>query len=117
MQLHLTVEEIEVLRRLVEDEKRLRCDAVPLLPEVSVKPGLEDSWQVGRDLVGRGLSRNLQLGCDELEDLADALVRREKQLTRDIKCLTDPVAKNELERELFVLDHFLEKVTEACAMV
>ena len=117
MQLHLTVEEIEILKRLGEDEKRLRCDALPSLPQVSVMPGLQERWQVCRELAERGLSRNLQLGFDELEELADALAQRTRQLRRDIKGVTDPVARNELERELFVLDHFLEKVTEACAMV
>ena len=117
MQLHLTVEEIEILKRLVEDEKRLRCDALPSLPQVSVMPGLQERWQVCRDLAERGLSRNLPLGFDELEELSDALARRTEKLRGDIKCATDPVVKNELKRELFVLEHFLDKVTEACAMV
>ena len=117
MQLHLTGEEIEILRRLVEDDNRLHCDALPSLPRVSVKPGLQETGKVGRDLADRGLSRNLPLDFDALQELADALARRTTELRGDIKCVTEPVAKNELERELFVLEHFLDKVTEACAMV
>jgi hypothetical protein len=62
-------------------------------------------------------SRNLQLGFDELEYLADSLNWRRKRLMSQIGCLAESAAKNDLERQLFVLEHFLEKVTEACAMV
>jgi hypothetical protein len=117
MQLHLTIAEFEILKALVEDEKRLCCDAVPSLPRVPVEPSLPDEWEVGRELAGRGLSRNLRLGFDELGDLAESLTRRKKQLMKEIECLAEPTAKGELERELFVLEHLLEKVTEACAMV
>lgn len=35
MQLHLTMEEFELLKRLAEDEGRLSCDAMPSLPKIS----------------------------------------------------------------------------------
>jgi len=59
----------------------------------------------------------LHLGFDELEQLASSLARRKKQLTKEIHCLAEPAAKDNLERQLFALEHLLEKVTEACAMV
>ena len=117
MQLHLTMDEFELLKRLAQDESRLSCDAMPRLPQISSQLRVQDELGIGRDLVGKGLSRNLQLGFDELEDLADSLNWRRKQLINEIGCLTEPAAKNDLERQLFVLEHFLEKVTEACAMV
>ena len=117
MQLHLTMEEFELLKRLAEDEGRLSCDAMPSLPKISGESRLRHELEIGRDLVGKGLSRNLQLGFDELEDLANSLNWRRRQLKSEIRCLADPAANNDVERQFFVLEHFLEKVTEACAMV
>jgi len=117
MQLHLTMEEFELLKRLAEDEDRLSCDAMSSLPKISGQLRVQDELGIGRDLVSKGLSRNLQLGFDELEDLADSLNWRRRQLKSGIRCLADPAANNDVERQLFVLEHFLEKVTEACAMV
>ena len=116
MQLHMTIEECEILKKVMEDEKRSCCDALPSLPEVSATHGLQDRYGVGRDLSGR-VSRNLQLGFDELEDLAASLVSRKKQLMKEITCLAEPEAKDTFEHQLLVLEHLLEKVTEACAMV
>jgi hypothetical protein len=117
MQLHLTMDEFELMKRLTEDEGRLSCDATPSLPQISGQLRVRDELEIGRNLVGKGLSRNLQLGFDELEDLADFRKWRRRQLMSEIRCLTEPAAKNDLERQLFVLEHFIEKVTEACAMV
>jgi hypothetical protein len=75
------------------------------------------NWKIGRDLLDKGLSRNLHLGFDELEDLADSLNRRKRQIMREISCLAEPAARSRLEHQLFILEHFLERVTEACAMV
>jgi hypothetical protein len=72
---------------------------------------------VGRDLLRGTLSRNLQLSYDELEDLADSLRRHDKELTVEICGSRDPQSRSELERRAVVLEHQLEKVVEACAMV
>lgn len=117
MQLHLTMDEFELLKRLGEDEGRLSCDAMPSLPQISGQVRVRDELEIGRDLVGKGLSRNLELGFYELEGLADSLNWRRRQLMSEIRCLAEPAAKKDLERQLFVLEHFLDKVTEACAMV
>jgi len=117
MQLHLTMDEFELMKRLAEDEARLCCDATPPIAQISGQLRLRHEVEIGRDLVGKGLSRNLELGFDELEGLADSLKWRSRQLMNKIRCLPEPAAKKDLERQLFVLEHFLEKVTEACAMV
>lgn len=44
MQLHLTIGEFEILKSLAEDEKRLCCDAVPSLQQVSDQMCLQDRW-------------------------------------------------------------------------
>ncbi|HXY48280.1 MAG TPA: hypothetical protein VEI01_02435 [Terriglobales bacterium] len=113
MQVHLTIEEFELLRQILRDQTRVSQSEAPSCPQAVSDAGVRDKLRIGCDLVGRGLSRNLQLGFDELEDLADCLHWRQRQLVAEISCSADP----KLERESVILEHILEKVTEACAMV
>jgi hypothetical protein len=115
MQVHLTLDEFNLLRQMAEDEKRLSCGASPSLPR-GTTACVPEQWGVGHELL-KEFSRNLQLGFDELEDLADSLRSRKTKLIGEIACQTDPVAKSSLERQRLVVEHFLDKVTEACAMV
>lgn len=117
MQLHLTIEELELLKRLADDETRLSCDAMTYFAQISAQPRLQEELEIGRDLVGKGLTRNLQLGFDELEDLVDLLTWRKHQLTKEISQITEPSARSVLEQQLSILNHLLERVTEACEMI
>lgn len=117
MQLHLTMDEFKLMKRLTEDEGRLSCDAMPSLPQISGQLRVQDELEIDRDLMGKGLSRNLQLDFEELERLADSLKWRKRQIMREIRCSAESTARSRLEHQLFILEHFLEKVTEACAMV
>ena len=117
MQIHLTLEELEALKRLDEEQRWLSCDAQPPITQLSAPLYLQDEWKIGRDLVGQGLSRNLLLGFDGLENLARALSSRKDELLKQIGRTADASAKSVLERRLSILDHLLEKVTEACAMI
>ena len=113
MQVHLNIEEFDLLRQILRDQGRVSQSEAPSSPQAVSTACLRDKVRIGRDLVGRELSRNLQLGFDELEDLADCLRWRQRQLVAEITCSADP----KLERESVILEHILEKVTEACAMV
>lgn len=117
MQLCLTPEELELLRRILLDDDRLSRSELPSSLHIAVDNCLRDKLLVGRDLLRGTLSRNLQLAYDELEDLADFLRRHKKELTIEICESQDPKWKSDLERRAVVLEHLLEKVTEACAMV
>ena len=117
MQLHLTIEELELLRWLVNDENRLSCDATIQSAQLSLQPFLRDGLEIGRDLLGKGLTRNLQLGFEELEDLVDLLTRRKNQLTQEMSRMAEPTERSVLEQDLSILNHLLEKVTETCAMI
>ena len=86
MQIHLTIDEFKILRALAEEGE---C------------AGLE-------------ISRNLELGFDEFEDLAAALRRRRDQLQAQIKASPESAF---LETERSLVEHLLDKVTEACAMI
>ena len=62
MQLCLTMEEFELLKRLAEDEGRLSCDAMPSLPKISGESRLRHELEIGRDLVGIISDRSLCCG-------------------------------------------------------
>jgi hypothetical protein len=116
MQLSLTREELELLRWILREDERLsRSEASSL--QIAVGNCLRDKLLVGSDLLHGTLSRNLQLDYDELEDLADSLRWHNKELTVEICGSRDPQSRSELERKAVVLQHLLEKVVEACAMV
>jgi len=117
MQLCLTPEELELLMRILLEDDRLSRSEVPSSLQVTVGNCLRDKLSVGRGLLRGTLSRNLQLGYDELEDLADCLRRKKKELAAEIYGSQDPKSKSDLERSALVLEHLLEKITEACAMV
>ncbi len=117
MQLHLTLDEFELLKQIVEDERRLSCCALPSSPQVPASSCLQDELEIGHYLLDKRLSRNLQLGFDELEDLAGSLKWRQRQIMREISCLGEPTTRSRLEHRLFILESFLERVTEACAML
>lgn len=117
MQLHLTIDELELVKRPTEDRGRLSCDAQAPIAQLSGQLHLQDKLKIGRDLVGKGLSRNLELGFDGLDDLVDLLTWRKNQLTKEISQITDRIARSVLEHRLSILNHFFEKVTEACAMI
>jgi len=117
MQLHLTVDELELLKEMADNERRSTRDVVPSVALSSVQARLQDELRIGRDLAGKGLSRNLQLDFDELEDLSDSLTRHRNRLLKQIHCTADPEMKAELEHRLSILDHLLEKVTEERVML
>ena len=89
----------------------------PVSQQVTSDTCLRDRLRVGRDSLRRTPSRNPQLGFDELEDLADSLRWHKRKLTTEICRSKDAKSKYDLERKAVVLEHLLEKVTEACAMV
>jgi hypothetical protein len=117
MQLHLTFEELALLTQILQDEDHRSHSEVPSSRQVTSDDGLRDTLLIGRDLSYRTLSRNLQLGFDELEDLAGSLRRHQKQMTTNICRSEGSKSKSDLERKSAVLEHLLEKVTEACAML
>jgi len=115
VQLFLSTDELEFLRHVIDEENRLSCDAtLPL--RIPGQFSLRDQLEIGCDRSDKKLTRNLELGCDELEDLADSLQWCKKQLVNEIS-LAGSAVSSHLERQRFVLEHLLEKVTEACAMV
>ena len=65
MQLHLKIDELELVKRLTEDRDRLSCDTQAPIAQLSGQLHLQDELKIGRDLVGKGLSRNLELASTD----------------------------------------------------
>jgi len=117
MQLCLTRDELELLKRIFQEDDRFsRTDLTSSL-QIAADTLLRDKLLIAQDLLRGSLSSNLQLGYDELEDLADSLRQRKKDLNAEICRSQEGKSKYDLECKALISEHLLEKVTEACAMV
>jgi hypothetical protein len=117
MQLRLTTEEFELLAQIQREENRMSCSETPTRWHAASDVCLRDKLLIGGDLSGKRISGNLPLAFDELQDLADSLNWHERKLMADLARSEDATSNSKLENNLAVLEHLLEKVNEACAMV
>ena len=117
MQLRLTTEEFELLAQIQREENRVSCSETPTLWHAASEVCLRDKLLIGGDLSGKRISGKLPLAFDELQDLADSLDWHKKKLMADLAFSEDAASKSTLEGNLAVLEHLLERVNEACAMV
>lgn len=67
-------------------------------------------------IVQRFITHDLALALDELEDLEEFLKDEHFRLDRELGRATPGPARDELLRRCLILDHALDRVTEACAM-
>jgi len=75
-----------------------------------------DKLLIGGELAGTPLSQDLGLEYDELESCADVLIWCEEEFMRMCES-KDTKSESELEREVAVVRHLLEKVTEVSAVL
>jgi len=103
MQLTFTPEEFKALVAIMlcyESEARKESD------RTSVRP-----------LADKVMARDLHFASDELEDLEMLLQAHAQQLRSEMDVSTDTSVRERLAQEREVLQHIIDKVTEACAMV
>jgi hypothetical protein len=99
MQLQFTPDELKVLAEILEIQNSVG----------------NDRGAVKRyNLLDRVIVHDMRFTFDELEDLLDILADYERGLRQQSVQTTEKVAETELLR---LLQHLMEKVTEACAMV
>jgi hypothetical protein len=94
MQFHLEREELNVLLEAVQEETG-----------------------PAQALLDRLIERDMRFAVDELEDLADVLIRHIERLRDKLAAAGTSAAKAELEHKLKVLEHALDRVRECLAMV
>ncbi|HEX8925884.1 MAG TPA: hypothetical protein VF786_08840 [Terriglobales bacterium] len=103
MQLTFTPEEFHALVRIMlayESEARAEKDRRVVLP-----------------LADKIIAHDLHLGSDELEDLEVLLRSHAAHLRSVMQSTTAPGVREQLQHERDLVEHIIDKVTEACAMV
>src|SRR5689334_25438773 len=68
-------------------------------------------------LLDHFIERNLQFSCDELEALGDILAQEHRQVHDQLARVTDASWKHALQVKESLLQHMLDRVIEASAMV
>ena len=116
MQLHFTREECEALEQVIADARHSSCDGLPSLTQFLLQPHVKERLIIGTDLLHLDVSHNLRLDFEELDTLADCLREFILRLSKRQAETNDP-EQAILKRKQGLLEHLLEKVTEARAMV
>ena len=77
----------------------------------------EKDRKIARPLADKILAHDLHLASDELEDLEMLLRSHATQLRSVTESTTAPSVREQLKHEEELVEHIIDKVTEACAMV
>lgn len=114
MQLFLTTDELKLLVDIVE-----HCDR-ELRERIDSHPEQVNELNQKRDccakLLDRIVARDFAFGYDELEDMVEMLTVCRATFRAEIANLRRSELCGVLEKRQQLLDHMLDKVTEACAM-
>jgi hypothetical protein len=117
MQLHLNADELNLLADTLLERvgamsaQRLSAASVQANTDMRQDPRCYD------DLLDKIMVRDLQLDSDELEQVADLLARQKRDLNCEIARLQDSALRLNLQSKLGLVEHILERVEEACAML
>jgi hypothetical protein len=102
MQLQFTRDELKLVAEVLEVPNSVR----------------DDSRAVKRyNLLDHVIAHDMRFAFDELEDLLDILTDYENGLRQHLAQATETKAAEAESESLKLLQHLMEKVTEACAMV
>ncbi len=117
MQLWFTVDEYELLANLLMQRDRELREELARTDAREFKAGLQEELRMLNGLENRILRRDLQLGADELDFLAEVLNHCYRELVREIARTDRREFKNFLQRRAELLGRVRDRVVEACAMV
>jgi hypothetical protein len=114
MQLFFTMDELKLLVDVVEN-----CDR-DLRSRIAEHPEQSTSLAQKRDccarLLDRIVARDFGFGYDELQDMVEMLSTCRASFQTQVAQCESAQARTELETRQHILEHMLDKVTEACAM-
>ncbi len=114
MQLFLTIDELKLLVDIVEHCDRELREQINNQPEQS--GALNRKRECCARLLDRIVARDFGFGFDELEDMVEMLTVCRGTFRAEIANMTQPDVRATLQRRQQILEHMLDKVTEACAM-
>lgn len=117
MQLHFTTDEFQLLADVLMQRDRGLREEIARTDSRDFKRGLQQQLQLLNELEDKILGRDLQLGADELDFLAEVTNRSERELIGEIARTDHRELRNTLQRRAELLAQVRDKVTEACAMV
>ena len=115
MQLHFSAEELSLLANILLKESRILQSGME--GQAEVDPATRRKARLYAEMVDRVLARDLQLGFDELQELADLLSREKMALQGEIDRSQDPAQKADWQNKMKLLERVLERVNEASVML
>lgn len=114
MQLFFTIDELKLLVDIIE-----HCDR-EVRDQISNHPERADTLSKRREccarLLDRIVMRDFRFGFDELEDMVEMLTVCRATFRSELAKTDAAEIKARLQERNQVLEHMLDKVTEACAM-
>lgn len=117
MQLYFSADEYELLANLLMQRDRELREELARTDAREFKGGLRQELQVLGGLENKILGKDLQLGADELDFLAEVMNHCYRELVREIARTDRRDFRNLLQRRAELLGRVRDRVVEACAMV
>jgi hypothetical protein len=114
MQLFFTIDELKLLVDIVEHRDRELREEMSTHPEQI--PALSQKRDCCARLLDRIVVRDFGFGYDELQDMVEMLTACRASFRSELAKADEANTRVELEKRNHILEHMLDKVTEACAM-
>lgn len=117
MQLHFNEDEFQLMAELLTQRDRELREEIARTDHRDFKRRLRQDQGLLDRLDKKILEKDLQLGADELDYLAEVINHCERELVAEIARTGHREFRNALRQRAELLSEIGEKVTEACAMV
>ena len=117
MQLQFTFDQLRLLFHILEQDCRELRDKISQTNDVDLKRLLNSEEAAEEDLLDKIITRQLQFGSDELDELAEVLRNHDRELRKELQETSEEAKKQELKNRCVALEQLLDKVVEACAML
>ncbi len=117
MQLQLDTDELNVLADTLLERAGDICARRRLAPGAQENANIEQAERCYDDLLKKILMRDLRLDADELEQVADLLDDRKLYFSHEIALQPNSVLSLSLKKKLTLVEHILERINEARAMI
>ncbi len=117
MQLWFNVDEYELLANLLMQRDRELREELARTDAREFKCSLQQELQMLGGLENKILGKDLQLGANELDFLAEVMNHCYRELAREIAGTDRREFRNFLQRRAELLGRVRDRVVEACAMV
>ena len=115
MQLHLETDELNLVANILLERIGKAAHGAPSEDD-QPDPRTRLSPRFFENLVDKILARDLRLDSEELEEVSDLLRAERRKVAEQGARQENAVLKAQSQQRLRLVDHVLERVTEACVM-